>query len=110
VLCRRNLDLSEQRVEGATLAGYAAVYNEQSRELVEGGRAFTERIAPGAFGESVRGDVKLYYNHDASQPLARTTSGTLQLQAATARASRSRRTSPTPSSGAMCASCCAAAT
>jgi phage head maturation protease len=52
VLCRRNLDLSEQRVEGATLAGYAAVYNEQSRELVEGGRAFTERIAPGAFGRA----------------------------------------------------------
>jgi HK97 family phage prohead protease len=80
MLSRRNLELSEQRVEGATLAGYAAVYGEQSRELVEGGRAFVERIAPGAFGESVRGDVKLYYNHDASQPLARTSSGTLKLR------------------------------
>jgi HK97 family phage prohead protease len=80
MISRRNLELSEQRVEGATLAGYAAVYGEQSRELVEGGRAFTERIAPGAFGDSVRGDVKLYYNHDASQPLARTSSGTLKLK------------------------------
>ena len=65
--------------EGSLLAGYAAVYNEPSVELVEGGRSFVERIAPGAFGRTIRDDVKLYYNHDASQPLARTTSGTLRL-------------------------------
>ena len=80
MISRRNLELSEQRVEGSTLEGYAAVYGQQSRELVEGGRAFTERIAPGAFGDSIRGDVKLYYNHDTGQPLARTSSGTLRLR------------------------------
>ena len=65
--------------EGNILAGYAAVYDQPSRELVEGGRAFIERIAPGAFGRSIRGDVMLYYNHDEQMPLARTTSGTLRL-------------------------------
>jgi len=68
---------SAPTVEGRTLNGIAAVYNQPSRTLREGGRTFTERIAPGAFGEL--GDVKLYYNHDQSMPLARTSSGTLKL-------------------------------
>ena len=73
---------TEQTIDGRTLAGYAAVYGQDSREIVEGGRKFVERIAPGAFNETLasKGDVKLYYNHDASMPLARTRSGTLTLR------------------------------
>lgn len=82
MISRRDFTASEQTVEGNRLAGYAAVYGQDSREIVEGGRAFVERIAPGAFNETLRSgaDVKLYYNHDASMPLARTKSGTLTLK------------------------------
>lgn len=72
----------EQKVDGRTLAGYAAVYGQDSREIVEHGRSFVERIAPGAFNETLRsgGDVKLLYNHDGGALLARTKSGTLKLK------------------------------
>jgi HK97 family phage prohead protease len=82
MISRRDFTATEQTVEGNRLAGYAAVYGQDSREIVEGGKAFVERIAPGAFNETLRSgaDVKLYYNHDASMPLARTRSGTLTLK------------------------------
>lgn len=82
MISRRDFTASEQSIDGRTLAGYAAVYGQDSREIVEGGRKFVERIAPGAFNETLSSgaDVKLYYNHDASMPLARTRSGTLQLK------------------------------
>ena len=82
MLSRRDFTAEEQSMDGRTLAGYAAVYGQDSREIVEGGRRFIERIAPGAFNESLAAgaDVKLYYNHDASMPLARTRSGTLTLK------------------------------
>lgn len=67
---------------GRTLSGYAAVYNEQSNDIVEAGRAFRERIAPGAFARTLAEgrDVKLYYNHQTDMPLARTRSRTLKLR------------------------------
>ena len=82
MISRRDITATEQSLDGRTLAGYAAVYNQDSREIVEGGRRFTERIAPGAFNQTLseRGDVKLFYNHDPSMPLARTRSGTLELK------------------------------
>lgn len=82
MISRRDFTAAEQSIDGRTLAGYAAVYGQDSREIVEGGRKFTERIAPGAFNETLSSgaDVKLYYNHDASMPLARTRSGTLKLK------------------------------
>lgn len=82
MISRRDFTASEQSIDGRTLAGYAAVYGQDSREIVEGGRKFTERIAPGAFNETLSNgaDVKLYYNHDASMPLARTRSKTLTLK------------------------------
>ena len=79
MISRRDINTT-QAVDGRTLSGVAAVYGQQSREISEGGRTFTERIAPGAFGESVRGDVKLLYNHDPRMPLARSRSGTLALE------------------------------
>lgn len=82
MISRRDFTATEQSIDGRTLAGYAAVYGQDSREIVEGGRRFTERIAPGAFNDTLssKADVKLYYNHDSSMPLARTRSGTLQLR------------------------------
>jgi HK97 family phage prohead protease len=82
MISRRDVTATEQTIDGRTLAGYAAVYGQDSREIVEQGRKFKERIAPGAFNETLSSgaDVKLYYNHDASMPLARTKSGTLRLR------------------------------
>ena len=82
MISRRDFTAVEQSVDGRTLAGYAAVYGQDSREIVEAGRRFTERIAPGAFNETLSSgaDVKLFYNHDSSMPLARTKSGTLKLK------------------------------
>jgi len=82
MISRRSVEATEQKLDGRTLAGYAAVYGQDSREIVEGGRKFTERIATGAFNETLSSgaDVKLYYNHDASMPLARTRSKTLTLK------------------------------
>ena len=82
MISRRDITAAEQSIDGRTLSGYAAVYGQDSREIVEGGRRFIERIAPGAFNDSLSSgaDVKLYYNHDTSMPLARTRSGTLTLK------------------------------
>lgn len=82
MISRRDFTAAEQSIDGRKLAGYAAVYGQDSREIVENGRKFVERIAPGAFNETLSSgsDVKLFYNHDASMPLARTRSGTLKLR------------------------------
>jgi HK97 family phage prohead protease len=82
MISRRSIEATEQSLDGRTLAGYAAVYNEQSSEIVEHGRSFVERIAPGAFRQTLeeKADVKLLYNHDSKMPLARTRSGTLTLK------------------------------
>jgi len=69
------------KTEGNTLSGYAIVYDVNSVRLTERGRTFTEQIARGAFDESItKDDIKLYYNHDASMPLARTDNGSLRLK------------------------------
>ena len=82
MISRRAITATEQSIDGRTLAGYAAVYGQESRELVENGKRFTERIAPSAFDDTLKAgaDVKLYYNHDTAMPLARTKSGTLSLK------------------------------
>ena len=79
MISRRDIGSVEHKIDGRTLSGVAAVYGQRSRELRENGRVFTEVIAPGAFGDTVRGDIKLFYNHNPSMPLARTRSGTLKL-------------------------------
>jgi HK97 family phage prohead protease len=57
-----------------SVSGFAVRYNEPT--TIAG--AFIERIAPGAFKDL--GDVTLLWGHDHSQPLARTTAGTLKLR------------------------------
>lgn len=58
------------------LEGYFAVYGD-IYNVWEGA---TESIAPGAFSESISGDVRALYNHDDSLILGRTSAGTLTLR------------------------------
>jgi len=62
-----------------TLVGHAAVFNHDSDLL---GSGFVERIAPGAFTESIRrpDDVRALINHDPNLILGRNLSGTLRLR------------------------------
>jgi len=60
-----------------TFKGYAAVFNSDSEPL-----PFIEQIKPGAFSRTLksRNNIRMYVNHNDSQLLASTRSGTLRLQ------------------------------
>lgn len=59
------------------LEGYAAVFNQESRDL--GG--FVERVLPSAFSKTLSdgADVRALFNHDPNHVLGRVSSGTLRL-------------------------------
>ena len=59
-----------------TITGYAAVFNTET----DIGGYFRERIAPGAFAEAIKGDVRALFDHDSAHVLGRTKSGTLRLE------------------------------
>ena len=63
--------------EKMTFKGYAAVFNSDSEPL-----PFIEQIKPGAFSRTLksRNNIRMYVNHNDSQLLASTRSGTLRLQ------------------------------
>ncbi|MGH9636984.1 MAG: HK97 family phage prohead protease [Candidatus Angelobacter sp.] len=70
---------------GRTIAGLAAPFNVNSLPLPRGGTYYREKIAPGAFARSLRGDnsagdVLACYNHEPGKLLGRTASGTLRLE------------------------------
>lgn len=58
------------------LEGYFARYGD----VYEVGPGATESIAPGAFTESIHGDVRALYNHNSDVILGRTSAGTLMLE------------------------------
>ena len=62
--------------EDLYLEGYFVVYNTPY-ELWPGA---TESVAPGAFSESLNGDVRALFNHNQDIVLGRTTNGTLELR------------------------------
>jgi uncharacterized protein len=67
---------AEQEDDKLRFKGYAAVFDSLSENL--GG--FRERIAKGAFGESVlKDDVRALFNHDANYVIGRNKSGSLRL-------------------------------
>lgn len=68
----------EVRADGAgrTVAGYAAVFDQEA----DIGGFFREKIAPGAFADTLRtADVRAYFDHDTGRVLGRSRAGTLRL-------------------------------
>jgi HK97 family phage prohead protease len=66
---------SRAEEEKRTLVGYAAVFNSDT----DIGGWWVERIAPGAFADSIGGDVRALVDHDMGRVIGRTKSGTLRL-------------------------------
>lgn len=71
------IEVREADADGPLIVGYAAVFNQLSENL--GG--FRERIAPGAFRESLADgdDVRALWEHDPQYVLGRNVAGTLTL-------------------------------
>lgn len=67
----RSADSDEKVIEG-----YFAVFNE----IYQVWDDVTESIAPGAFTDSLNGDIRALYNHNTDQILGRTSAGTLTLR------------------------------
>jgi uncharacterized protein len=64
--------------EGETrkIVGYAVKWGERSNPIMG---LFEERFEKGAFSESINGDIYAAWNHNPSEILGRTTSGTLKI-------------------------------
>lgn len=58
------------------IEGYFAVFNS-NYEIAPG---MSESIAPGAFSETISGDIRALINHDTTLVLGRTKAGTLELR------------------------------
>ena len=62
--------------EELTIEGYFAVFNS-NYDIAPG---MSESVAPGAFSETLAGDVRALVNHDSTLVLGRTTAHTLELR------------------------------
>lgn len=61
--------------EALTIEGYFAVFNS-NYDIAQG---MSESIAPGAFTDTLSGDIRALVNHDTTLVLGRTTAHTLEL-------------------------------
>lgn len=68
----------QTREENGTLSieGYFSVFNS----TYEIGPGMSESIAPGAFADTISGDIRALINHDSTLVLGRTKAGTLELR------------------------------
>jgi len=75
---RSSLSQFETREDGEALhiTGYFAVFNSN----YEMGYGMSESIAPGAFSNSLSGDIRALINHDTTLVLGRTKAHTLELR------------------------------
>ena len=76
---RRYYTNGERRVQGNSriVTGYAAKFHKFSQDL--GG--WIEQIAPKTFSKTIKeSDIKMLFNHDESNVLARNKNGTLELE------------------------------
>lgn len=62
------------------VSGYALKFNQPSEILQSNGIRFIETIQPDAFTESELDDLRLLYEHDHKQILARSSAGTLTTE------------------------------
>ena len=62
--------------DNLSIEGYFAVFNSN----YEIGPGMSESIAPGAFSETLSGDIRALINHDTTLVLGRTKAGTLALK------------------------------
>jgi len=77
----RSFPIAELRADSGegeqrTIKGHAAVFNKKSEDL--GG--FVEKIAPGAFADTLDADVRALFNHSPDYVLGRTKAGTLRME------------------------------
>jgi HK97 family phage prohead protease len=61
---------------GKVAKGYAALFNAPA----DIGGYFQETIAPGAFADALKGDVRALIDHDSGRVIGRTAAGTLRLE------------------------------
>lgn len=62
--------------ENLKIEGYFAVFNS----IYDIGAGMSEEIAPGAFSETLSGDIRALVNHDTTLVLGRTSAHTLELR------------------------------
>ena len=62
--------------EDLKIEGYFAVFNS----IYEIGAGMSEEVAPGAFSETLSGDIRALVNHDTTLVLGRTSAHTLELR------------------------------
>jgi len=74
------LRLDEPKDGTPKLSGYIALFNSLSPVYGEGSYRWREKIAPGAFAESItRDDIRGLWNHENDLVLGRLSAGTLRL-------------------------------
>lgn len=72
---KRARPIESRAKDGKKVGGYAAVFNSET----DIGGYFREIIAPGAFSEAVKQDVRALLDHDSGRVIGRTSAGTLRL-------------------------------